>query len=264
MGTLIRHVIADGATKVLQQNLGTIVSDIVQVLTTPVKFGIENLSDRVLGASPFTGLFLQLQQIGDNDGFLYAFTAADAATLSRPWGAGVDSVNAPNGSPAVTIGAGGWAGTAGAKGVVATALNATGETVASVEAGFAIADVSQRPTYVWAPVPGAASYKVYRTDTPGTYPASSLVATNVGNGNTTFVDTGAAPGVGTPPVANTTAGAGPAYGTPPVDGDFNQVDKAIGELAIGREYFYWVKLRVTAGTSAVGNRRLFRIIPKEL
>lgn len=265
MAALVRHLSANGRTAISQQNWPTIVSDILEAVSTPLKFAIENRGDRVLGAAPFSGLFLTIEQVGANDGHLYYFTAYDASgTLSRPWG------DTPNGAPEAAVGASGdggvWSGT-GLKGVVVTAVNAMGETIASVEATFQITATTQRVTIQWEEVPGAEGYRVYVTGTPGNYSGDHLVADESDldeQGSTTLVYDGTAAEPGAPPTENTTGGAGPTYGTPPDDSEFDQVNKAIGELAIGQQWFYWARLVVPPGTTEVGNRRAVRVLPREI
>lgn len=263
----IRHLAADGATTLSQQNFGAIASGAAEVDSTMIKFGLENISDHKLGIAPFSGINLTLEFVGDNDGKSFYFTAADAATISRPWGDGA------LGAPTATLGGladGGVWGAIGIYGYVVTATNATGETIASAEITANVIDTTQRVTLAWKVVPGATGYKVYRTAVggAGTYGATSLRSTIVSGGTITFLDNGAAPGAGTPAVVNTTGGAGPAYGTPPAIGSFTQADKIIATsptgLAIGQEWFYWAVLKVPPGTSSVGNRRAVRVLPKEV
>lgn len=268
MAANIKHLSADGATVIVQQIFPTLVSDAVEVTGTRTKFALENVSTRPLGASPFSGLFLKIESVGSNDGRNFIFTALDPnGTCSKPWGAGLDAGGVPNGSPTAVVSAAGMGGVWGALqtyGVVITATNALGETIASVQQTFTITVATQKVTYTWTQVPGATGYKVYRTATPGTYGATTLRATIVGGATTTFEDIGSATGAGIPPLTNTTGGAGPAFGTPPVIGNFAQTDLAIGVLAIGQQFFYWMVEKVPAGTSEIGNKRTARIIPREV
>lgn len=263
---LIQHLAGDGRTQIVGDDFGTIVSGASEIKTDPVKRAIQNIGDRALGATPFGGEFLTIEQVGDSDGHQFYWHALDPnGTLSHPWGAAAAA-------PAVTLSSGG-SFAAGTYGVVVTAVNANGETTASVEAVF-VAALNQKATIVWARVPGAASYNVYRTDVDdaGVYGAYAFVANVVdpGTGSTaSYVDVGDPQDIGTPPLVNTT-GSTPYEdeGDPPVNGDFTQapltVAAAPGGLAIGRQFFYWARLIVGAGSSSFGNKRLARVLPKEI
>ena len=253
----VRHYSADGATLITNQDFGTLVSGVIEVDSTRRKFALENIADRPLGEyPPFSSLLLTIQAVGDNDGAVFYYTATDPnGTLSKPWG---PTDSAPD--VTVSLDAGYW-GSTGTKGVVVTALNATGETVAGGERTFNITDLSQIAAVDWEQTPGATSYRVYFTDTPGDYSAAKYVT--VSPGATTTVDLDGIGTPGSPPSANTTGGAGPGYGTPPAIGSFSQVDKSIGALAIGQQWFYYAVVRVTPGASAIGNRRAVRVLPRE-
>ena len=260
---VVKHLASDGFTEQAQQSWGPFLSGATPVVSAKVKFGVENVDGRALGATPLVGLFLKIVQVGLNDGNAYYFTSIDTSnTLSKPWGNGAD------GSASVAVGGTGgvWAAT-GTYGVTITALNATGETIGSTEATFTITALTQKATYTWVQTPGATMYKVYRTSSPGTYGASTLRAT-IGSGSTiSFQDDGTATTAGTPPVANTTGGAGPVYGTPPADASFDQTDKTIATapagMAIGQQWFYWAQVQVPANTSEVGNTRTLQVTPTE-
>lgn len=261
----IKHLAADGATSQLQQSWGPFAVGLIEVRSSKIKFGIENVSNRKLGAAPFASISLVIVQTGVNDGFTFYYTAADnSGTVSKPWGATAD------GSALVTIssgGAGGVWGATGTYGVKIAATNATGETIGSTEAQFTIDDTTKKATYTWVQPTGATGYKVYRTATPGTYGASVLRTTIGAGGTVTFTDDGSATSAGTPRADNTTAGAGPTYGTAPVDGNFTQADKVIATdptgLSIGQQWFYWAQIRVPGGTSEIGNRRTLKVTPTE-
>jgi hypothetical protein len=256
----IRHLNADGATTQALQSFGPFVSGALEVRSDKVKFGVENISDRVLGGTPFSQLLLEIEQTGTNDGFNFYYTADDGSgTISKPWGTD------PAGAPTVVL-AGGGSFVTGSYGVKIVAKNATGKTIGSTEATFD-ATTGQQATYGWVQTPGATGYEVHRTSTPGTYGASTLRAV-IGSGATiTYVDDGSATSSGTPPLVNTTGGAGPVYGTPPADGAFDQTDKVIATgpsgLAIGQQWFYWAQIRVPANTSEVGNTRTLNVAPVE-
>jgi hypothetical protein len=261
---VVKHLAADGATEQSQQTWGPFVSGDSEVDSDPIKFGVENVDGRVLGTTPFTGLFLEIVQSGTNDGYTFYFTADDPnGTLSKPWGLGT------SGAPSISVGgSGGSWGTTGTYGIKITALNATGETIGSVEGTFTISGTGQKATYTWVQTPGATSYKIYRTDSPGTYGASTFRTTVSGGATDTFQDDGTATSSGTPPSANTTGGAGPEYGDAPDDGDFSADALTIalaagGGLAIGQQWFYWARIKVPAATSEVGNTRTLNITPTE-
>ena len=256
----IRHLNADGATTQALQSFGPFVSGLLEVRSDKVKFGVENVDDRALGASPFAQLLLEIEQVGSNDGFNFYFTADDSAlTISKPWGTD------PGGAPTVSLSSGGSFVT-GSYGVKIVAKNATGKTIGSTEATFD-ATTGQKATYGWVQTPGATGYEVHRTDTPGTYGASTFVALISSGATITYVDNGGATSSGSVPTVNTTGGAGPTYGTPPVDGAFDQTDKVIAVapdgLAVGQQWFYWAQIRVPAATSEVGNRRTLNVAPVE-
>lgn len=262
----------DGFTQFLgnQDDLGQIVSlASAEVDSTRVKFCVENIGDRPLGVSPFSALVLRRVQVGANDGWTYVLTTDGDpnGTISKPWGLGVDSGGARNGAPVATLAGpyGSWAST-GAKGVVVTAVKGAGETIASVEVTFTVAGLSEEWLIEWEDVPGADSYNVYGTDTPGSYGASSFLA-NVAISQ--YSHDGASPSSGQPPSANTTGGAGPTYGTPPSFVSFTGTDKTIalagdGGLAPGQQWFAWFVAKIPAGSIAAGNKRVMKLFPKEV
>lgn len=100
-------------------------------------------------------------------------------------------------------GAGGAWASAASRGWRITALNATGETLASAEAVVTIGDTTRIVTLTWPTVAGATGYRLYRTDTPGIYGSASLLA-QLGMA-TSYTDSGAATGGGSLPTANTVA-----------------------------------------------------------
>jgi hypothetical protein len=189
MTALIQFFDSDGFTGITTKNLPDAFAGANQ---RPVKLGYISLSDRQL-------LNIQdlITAILNNDGFTMVQFAPDPITLSSPFG-----FTATLGAPA---GGGVWAST-GVRGYKITALSALGESGPSAEITINIDDTTKKVTLNWTQVAGATGYKIYRTDTPGTYGASSL-RTTIGSGATvTFLDDGSATTTGTPPTQNTTAG----------------------------------------------------------
>jgi hypothetical protein len=198
---------ADGATQLTQLTLADAVAGVNQ---TPRKLSFQNNGTRAL-ANTSVGFLA----VGSNDGVLEAQVAAEAATLSPPYGVTLTLSGA---------GAGGVWGATGTYGYRVTATNATGETIGSVEATVFVDTTTKTVTVAWTQVPGAMGYKVYRTAAPGTYTSPTLVAT-IGSGATvSFVDIGSAAAAGAPPADNRTggwittlvlsgAGAGGVWGT---------------------------------------------------
>lgn len=255
MAASMRRLAADGATPVSQMTWETVLSDLAEEIKGPFKFTLENNGTRTLGASPFSGLALSIEQVGTNDGYLYYEIAPDGnGTISKPWGVEV-----------AVGGSGGSFGSVGSYGYKVTALNGAGETIGSREVVAVITSTSQLATLTWETVPTATSYRVYRTavNALGTYGATSLRAT-VTAPDVTYEDDGGSLSSGTPPLVNTTGGAGPTYGTAPDPGEFGNADLVIGELEIEQQYFYWARLVVPPGTTEAGNRRVLRLVPLEV
>jgi hypothetical protein len=203
------------------------------VLFGAEKFAVENIGSREATVSLAAG------KAGDSDGVDMVRWALDTATLSRPFGVTV-----------TTLGSGGSWGATGQRGYRVTALNATGETIGSLEVVTNVAATTERKQLDWTAVTGATSYKVYRTDTPGTYPASSLVATEATN---QYIDAGGAAAAGTPPAANTTGGIAPSYGSPLA---MAAASVSLGLIAVGEQKFYWWGRDVPASTVEEGNDRV--------
>ena len=270
MAKNVRYRQADGATLVVgvTKDLGQIVvTTTADAVGTPVKMCLENISDVSLGLSPFVALLLKRVAVGTNDGLGFVLSGLDPnGTISKPWGTGLDGVGVPNGSPTATLVGpyGAWL-TTGAKGAVVTAVNALGETIASVERTFTVVALTDEWFLNWDDVPGATSYRVYVTNTPGTYPASCLYTT-VPYSFSNIVRAGA--NVGTPPLANTTGGAAPNYGTPPSAVNMTTADKTIAAspnlLKVGQQWFFYIGTKITAGTTALGNKRAMHMAPTEV
>lgn len=260
--------IISGPTK----DLGALVSSpSAVVLGDPIKICCENMSDRPYGASPFAGLVMRRSAVGDSDGVGYIRSALDPnGTISRPWGLDTSS-SIPTGAPtAENIGGpyGAW-GATGVYGVVVVATKGAGRTIASEEKRITVVDVGDSWRYAWVKPPGGCDgYEVYRTDTPGTYGAYTLIA-EIGDGDTvTFDDDGSAPIAGAPPEENTTGGAGPYYGDDPADGAFGTADltmfSAPNGMAVGQEFFFYFRSRLSAGASSLTNPRDMDLLPVEV
>lgn len=164
---------------------------------TPRKGGIENITNRILGASPFNGSELRRLAEGTNDGIDQFRIGLDTATLTAPYG-----MAAVLGPPAD----GGVWGATGNVFYRLTAQNATGETIGSVEVTVNVDVTTKRVTLTWTQVTGASGYRLWRSTTAGVYGPTAL-RTTIGSGATvTFVDDGTAPGAGTIPTVNTSGG----------------------------------------------------------
>ncbi len=184
-----QYLDSDGATALFVENW---INAFAGANNQPRKFGFINNGTRVLGNSPgpAAGFQVAVQQVGQNDGSTQVRIIADLSTLSRPFGL------------AAALGGGGGAwGATGTYGWKVTALNAVGETVGSFEATFNVTDMTKQVALTWTTISGATSYKVYRTPTPGTYGASTLIATLGATGS--YNDTGSAGSAGAPPAQNT-------------------------------------------------------------
>lgn len=224
---------ADGTTAISgPYALGDIIAGVAD---TPVKVGWRNDADEAPTA-------LAIVPVDVSDGYAQFRIGADTTTLSPPYGVTV-SVSAP--------GAGGAWGATGVYRVVVTAVNATGETVASVEAGCTITAVTQTISVNATAIGGATSYNIYRRTEAGTFATPSKIANHT---TLPFTYAGAAPSAGTPPVANTTGGAGPTYGIPPTMGLGPIVFGA--PLAFGAWVFAWVSRVVPTGTTPDDNTRV--------
>lgn len=100
-------------------------------------------------------------------------------------------------------GGSGW--TPGTFYYVITALHGgTQETLKSEEVSVVVANADDEVKLTWGRVPNATGYKIYRSTVSGTYTTPALKATIASGDTTTYTDdSGAAPGAGAPPVANT-------------------------------------------------------------
>jgi hypothetical protein len=192
---------------------------------TPIKFGIKSSGDEDWAAT----FKARIVPVGSSVGNAQLRIGLDTATLSPPW------------AVIGTLGSGGgsW-GALGTQAAVVTAVNATGETVASMEATVALANLDDTITWAWQAVEGATGYNVYRRASPsGTYATPSLIGVTITE--TSVEDLGDPPSAGAPPIANTTGGAAPSYGSAPTLG-LGPVP--LGVLEIARWTYIWVK-RIT-------------------
>lgn len=187
MAANVKHLASDGATQISSFLFPDVVAG---KNSAAFKFAFESVSDRVLD-----DVQIDIAAVGQNDGSTEVRTALDTTTLSHPYGV-TTSLTAP--------GAGGaWVGT-GTRGFRISALNVFGETIGSTEVLQNVDDTTKGVILQWTAVSGATGYKVYDTDTPGTYPASSLRATL--GAVTIYTDLGGVRSAGVPPAANTTGG----------------------------------------------------------
>lgn len=235
MPASLKHFDLSGGVQITEKDWPDAIAGAIQ---TAEKFFAENNGDRVLN-----NLLLKILTVGTNDGNTQMRIGTDLVTLSTPFGFAAALTGA---------GAGGvWSGT-GVRGWRITGINATGETVGSLEVTADVDDTTKKVNLNWTLLTGATGYRIYRTDTPGVYGASSLRVI-IGSGSTiVFTDDGSATTAGTLPTTNTTGGAGPTFGTPPALGTVTLV---AGNLAIGQQYIYWVNRVVPAGASEIGNPR---------
>jgi len=191
----LKHYANDGATQISGKDWGRSQAGRGQVAE---KFLVENVSDRVLES-----LLGELVQVGVNDGKSMFRWGLDPVTLSKPWGLGTAGALVATLSAS---GAGGVWGAPGIRGYRLTATNAVGETIGSTEVTINVDVATKKVTLTWIQTPNAAGYILYRTDTPGTYGASSLRAVMGSGATLTFVDDGSSTSTGTLPTANTTGG----------------------------------------------------------
>jgi len=209
--------------------------------TTPRKMGIRNIGDVVLA-----GAKAVISQSGINDGNDFVKTAADAVTPTLP---------APHALVALVLGSGGSFATTGLFFYVITAFNASGETGPSQEVSANVDVVTKSVALGWNVVSAADGYKIYRGTSSGAFGSTALLATINNPIATGFTDTGTATSAGSVPTANTTAGSSPNFGTIPADGAFAQTPIVFGDLALGEEFFIWLRADVPAGITDDGNSR---------
>lgn len=243
---LVQWYNSDGSSPISSFNLADINAGVTD---TPKKYGFQAIGGRTLNS-----IVAEIQN---------AIVGNDGDTELRIAGDTNGTIGPPTSVVAVVGAAGGVWGSGGTKGLRIAAINATGETIAQQEITFFVSDTSKEWNYSWDVVATATGYKLYRTDIPGTYGASSL-RTTIGSGATnTFVDDGSATGAGQPATANTTGGAGPAYGTPPPDINFGIAALAVGNMTNLAFFFLWARRVVTAGTPETGNPRIAFLAARE-
>lgn len=241
MPAAIKHLDNSGGVTITSKDWPDAVAGVANVAE---KFFVENSGDRLLN-----GLILSIvpDALTDADDQLRIGANTLGTTVGTPFG-----VAAPVTGPA----AGGvWAGT-GTRGYRITATNATGESIGSVEVTAVIDDTTKKVNLSWTQPDGATGYRVYRTDTPGVFGATTLRFIIAGGATTSITDDGTATTTGTLPVDNTTAGPSPTYGSPPV---LTTTPIAVGDLEIGQQFIYWVNRVVPIGASEAGNPRLAQL-----
>lgn len=239
MPASLKHLEQSGGVQITEKNWPDAIAGATQVAE---KFFAENNGTRAL-----INLVQSIVKVGTNDGDTQLRIGTDVVTLSAPFGFAAALTGA---------GAGGvWSGT-GIRGYRITGLNATGETVGSLEVSINVDDTTKKVNLTWTLLTGATGYRIYRTDTPGVYGGSTLRAIIASGSTVAFTDDGTATTAGTLPTTNTTGGAGPTFGTPPA---LSTAAIAVGDLAIGQQYIYWVNRVVPAGTAEAGNPRLAQL-----
>jgi hypothetical protein len=180
------------------------------------------------------------EQNGASDGSSFMRHGIDTVTKSCPF------------STAISKDAGvGTFGSTGAKGLRVTAVYGSLETTGSLEETVTITATTDEITITWDEDGAPDAIRIYGTDTPGTYGASSLVD-EIAGGIGTYTWTGSSPSSGQPPSANATGGPSPTYGVPPA---LVSTALAVPALSRGQQFFYWENRAVPSGTPAAGNTR---------
>jgi len=240
-----RHLSADGVTEIVSMLWPNAVAGEVQ---TPLKFGIQNVSDRILGIPTFpNGVQLTINMpIGENTGFAQMFGGLDATTISCPYGM----------ATLLSAGSGVWSAP-GEYGWVAVAVKGGQPTGPSLETTFNVTTLTDSVSVSWTAISGA-TYRLYRRAPAGTYATPALVYSG---SSPSFIDHGAAPGAGTPSGENLTGGAGPAYGTPPA---LVATPLLLGtSLGIGQQVFYWMNRVIPVSTAPDGSPYTSMRVPVE-
>lgn len=228
MARSIKHYDNDGATQLPASK--TLEAILAGATGTARKFGVKNSGTVALEA-----FFAEILQVGLNTGYAQIRIGKDTRTLSPPWLVTAVLVS-PGASGAFTL---------GSKGYVLTSVSASGETVASDEAAVTVTAATNHVQLAWSrdPNPLTTAQRLYRTNTPGTYPASSLIAT-LAPSVEDYLDLGAAAASGSPPAENTSDGGSPSYGTAPALG---VADILFGDVEQGQWAFWWANRVVPVG-----------------
>lgn len=142
-----------------------------------------------------------------------------------------------------TADGGTWSGTGTQYYRVVTLLGSD-TTNGSQEASVTVDDTTKRVTVAWSEDLAGDGYKVYRSDTSGSYTTPALVFTTADNTEVSFVDDGSTPSSGALPLANTTGGVAPFYGTPPT---LAAGTLTIGTLDPGQQARFWIGWLSTSG-----------------
>ncbi len=235
MGFIAKHLDKTGTVQITSKTWADAFAGVAQ---TAEKFFVQNVGDR-----DSTAISLSIEQVGSNDGNSQFRIGLDTTTVLPPH------------TLAAALSAAGAGGVFGATGVYeycVTAFNGTGETQACYPVSVNVDVATKKVTLTWQQSANASGYRIYRTDDPGTYGASTKRAQVNSPSTTTYVDDGGACGAGTPPSANTTAGGAPNYGSPPALGTG---PLAIGVLKIGQFACYWANRVIPGGTLDDGNPR---------
>lgn len=103
----------------------------------------------------------------------------------------------------VEYGSGEWNRSTGEYWWKVTALNANGETIGSNEVDFPMTDLGNSAALSWTAVPGATSYKLYRSTSSGGESTSPALVANPSTNS--YTDTGTATTSGAVPGMNTAA-----------------------------------------------------------
>ena len=259
MAAIVQHFMADGVTAITGVQLVNILAGTTGVA---LKFGVKNVGDRALGNGfdSSTNITASIASVPGNDGSTRFRAALDTSgTLSPPFGVQL--------SLGATADGGVW-GATGEYGYVLVDRVASGSgTNGSDEVTVQVDDTTKRVTITAPANSGAVTRSLYRTPTPGTYGATTLVTT-AGPGAFNYVDDGSATSSGTPPTTNTTGGPGPTYGSPPAGLNTAVAPFLIGQspgtLEIGEMAFYWVNRVVPSNSTPAGNPRASRMTFTEI
>jgi len=223
MSVSIRHWDKTGVLETYSKDWGR---EIAGITTDYVKYFIENTSTRTL-----VNLKAEIAKVGVSDGNdMFLISADDGVTVVPPY------------TFIATLGSSGDGGVWAATGTYYYSIastNALGETEKSTqEVTITVDVVTKRVTLTWSVPTGATGYKIYRSQTAGSYATPALVATISSGSINTYVDDGTATTTGAPAVENTTGGAAPNYGSPLALG---QSPVVFGHVAPYQKVIYWVE-----------------------